>query len=66
MRRYRVEKWNKGMNPVADYGTYTDWADVKLIVKGYKLDEDIMRLFKIMAYTRKNSSTYYTVDIIDD
>ena len=62
MTRYEVKKYDdKGI--VADYGSFTNYDDVKEIIKGYKLDEDMKALFNLNnIYTRGTTKTYYVVE----
>jgi len=65
MKRYWVRKntYEKGI--VADYGFYSNYDDVKCIVKGWKLDKELKGLFDMTCYTRKNSKIYYEVIEMD-
>ena len=63
MKIYKVQKWING-KVAADYGSFSNYEDVKALTKGYKLNEDMLMMFGQICYTRgTNSRTYYTIEI---
>lgn len=64
MKRYEITKWNEN-GIVSDYGSFTDYEDIKALTKGYTYDEEMFKKFGLNMYMRKNSKTYYMVDVIE-
>lgn len=65
MKRYEIRKVVDG-KVVADYGSFTNYEDIKAITKGYKLNKDVLEMFGFYMFTRGYSTkTYYEMDIIE-
>lgn len=66
MKRYEIRKMLDG-KVIADYGSFTNYEDIKAITRGYKLDKEILEMFGFYTFTRGYSTKlYYEMDIIED
>ena len=61
MKKWIVKKQNMNGDIIADYGSFNDFDDVSSLIKGYKLNEELNKLFGITCYTRTNSNYYFDV-----